>query len=130
MSMASAQVIAHRTARIAAAGPRPNARDRKEFTRMAQEKVDASAASARAVAAHMSTMTMDRGVRAFSQMMTATSAFMALAASRTPAQFVARQARLAETVARSAITAVEVSTATARLAKHGLKPIHSRATAN
>jgi hypothetical protein len=31
------------------------------------------------------------GVRAFSQMMSATAAFTALAASRTPAQFVARR---------------------------------------
>ena len=97
---------------------------------MGQEKVEASAESARAMAAHMMTMNLNRGVHAFSQMMNATTAFMSLAANRTPAQFVARQARLAETVARSAITAADLSTSTARLAKRGLKPIHSRATAN
>ena len=130
MSMASAQVIAHRTARMAAAGPSPNARDRKEFTRMGREKVEASAESARAIAAHITTTNLQLGVRAFSQMMSATAAFTALAASRTPAQFVACQARLAQTVARSTITAADLSTSTARLAKRGLKPIHSRATAN
>jgi hypothetical protein len=130
MSMASAQVIAHRTTRMAAAGPLPNARDRKEFTRMGQEKVEASAESARAMATHMTTMNMNRGMRAFSHMMNATTAFMSLAASRTPAQFVARQARLAETVARSALTAADLATSTARLAKRGLKPVHTRATAN
>ena len=130
MSMASAQVIAHRTARLTAAGPLPSARDRKEFKRMGQEKIEASTESARAIAAHMTTMNLTLGARAFSQMMSATTAFMSLAVSRTPGQYVARQARLAETVTRSAITAAELSRSTARLAKSGLKPIHARATAN
>ena len=42
MSMASAQVIAHRTTRMAAAGPIPNASDRQEFRRMGQEKIEAA----------------------------------------------------------------------------------------
>lgn len=130
MSMASAQVIAHRTTRMAAAGPVPNARDRREFTRMGQEKVEASAESARAIAAHLTTSNLNLGARAFSQMMSATTAFWSLAASRTPAQFIARQAKLATTVTRSTMTAAEVSTSSARLAKRGLKPIHARATAN
>ena len=97
---------------------------------MGREKVEASAESARAIAAHMTTTNLQLGVRAFSQMMSATAAFTALAASRTPAQFVARQARLAGTVARSAITSADLSTSAARLAKRGLKPVHARATAN
>jgi hypothetical protein len=130
MSMASAQVIAHRTARIAASGPIPSARDRNEFTRMGQEKVDAAGESVQAMMAHLMTANLAFGARMFGQMMAATTAFTSLAASRTPTQFIARQARLAEAVARSGMTATELSRSTARLAKRGLKPLHARATAN
>jgi hypothetical protein len=41
LSMAVPQVIAHRVGRMAAAGPRPNARDRKEFHLMGAEKMTA-----------------------------------------------------------------------------------------
>ena len=130
MSMASAQVIAHRTARMAAAGPIPSARDRNEFTRMGQEKVDAAGESARAMMTHLTTANLALGARMFSQMMAATTAFASLAASRTPTQFVTRQAKLAKAMARSGTTATELSRSTARMAKRGLKPIHMRASAN
>ena len=48
MLVASAQVISVRTARMAAAGPTPNARDRREFSRMGTEKVAAAGKSAMA----------------------------------------------------------------------------------
>jgi hypothetical protein len=41
LSMAVPQVIAHRVGRMAAAGPRPNSRDRKEFHLMGAEKMAA-----------------------------------------------------------------------------------------
>ena len=41
MMMASAEVIGHRANRMAAAGPAPSLRDRREFTRMGQEKIAA-----------------------------------------------------------------------------------------
>jgi hypothetical protein len=41
LSMAVPQVIAHRVNRMAQAGPRPNARDRKEFHLMGAEKMAA-----------------------------------------------------------------------------------------
>ena len=130
MSMASAQVIAHRTTRMAVAGPMPNARDREEFTRMGQEKVDAAGESARAMLTHLTSTNLALGARMFGRMMTATTALTSLAASRTPTQFIARQAKLAEAMARSRTTATELSRSTARLAKRGLEPIHARATAN
>ena len=130
MSMASAQVIAHRTARMAAAGPMPNARDRQEFTRMGQEKVEAATESARAIAAHWTTMNMTFGARAFGHMATGAAALMSLAASRSVGQSITRQAELTETLTRSAMTASELSGSTARLARRGLKPIQARATAN
>ena len=130
MSMASAQVIAHRTSRMPAAGPLANARDRQEFSRMGQEKVEAATESARAIAAHLTTMNLKLGARAFRHMATGTAALMSLATSRSVGQSITRQAKLAETISRSAITACEFSGSTARLARRGLKPIHARATAN
>ena len=53
MMLASAQVIGHRTGRMALAGPAPSARDRREFALMGQEKVEASAQSVQAMAAHL-----------------------------------------------------------------------------
>jgi hypothetical protein len=130
MSIASAEVIAHRTARMTAAGPMPSARDRREFALMGREKFDASMESARATTAFMSTAYLKFAERALRYMLTGTSALTALAASRTVDQFIARHANLADTVSRSAITASELSHSTIRLAGRGLKPLHARATAN
>lgn len=41
LAIAVPQVMTHRLMRLALAGPLPNARDRREFHRMAQEKVHA-----------------------------------------------------------------------------------------
>ena len=41
LALAVPQVVAHRLTRMALAGPVPNARDRREFSGMAQEKVHA-----------------------------------------------------------------------------------------
>lgn len=41
LALAVPQVMAHRLTRMALAGPLPNARDRREFHRMGQEKVHA-----------------------------------------------------------------------------------------
>ena len=41
LALAVPQVMAHRLTRMALAGPVPNARDRREFSGMAQEKVHA-----------------------------------------------------------------------------------------
>ncbi len=130
MSMASAQVIAHRSARMAAAGPMPNARDRREFTRMGQEKIGAATESAYAMAANLTTMNLKFGARAYRQMLAGTAALMSLGASRSIGRSITRQAKLAHSLSRSAKTASELSASTARLARRGLKPIHARATAN
>jgi hypothetical protein len=130
MWVASAQVISHRTARMATAGPTPSARDVQEFTRMGQEKIDAATESGRAMAAHLLTMNLQFGARAFRHMVTGSAALMALAASRSVGESVKRHAKLAETLSRSAAMASEYSGSAARLASRGLTPIHARATAN
>jgi hypothetical protein len=131
MSMASAQVIVHRNTRMAAAGPKPNARDRQEFMRMGQEKIDASMESARVFTALLLAMNLKFGARAFRHMVTRSAALMSLAASRSVGQSVARQAKLARAVSRSTRLAPSaLSDSTARLARRALEPIHARATAN
>lgn len=130
MWLASAQVIAHRTARMAAAGPMPNATDRQEFARMGHEKFEAATESAREMAEHCVTMNLKFGARAFQLMATGSAALMALAASRSVGESITRHAKLAETLSRSARTASEFSDSTAGLARRGLRPIHARATAN
>jgi hypothetical protein len=130
MSLASMQVFAHRTTRMAAAGPLLSARDREEFTRMGLEKVEAASESAQAVAARWITMNLNLGASVFRHMVTGGAAVASLTASRDFGQFVTRQAKLVETMCRASVTAREWSESTARLADRGLKPIHARATAN
>lgn len=131
MMAASAQVIQHRTSRIAAAGTLPCARDQREFTRMGQEKFEAAAESAQALAARMVTMQAQFGALAFRQMLNGASGVMALAANPATAMTMKGQAALLGTAINSAATvSSHLSNAVARLAQHGLKPIHARATGN
>lgn len=130
MMLASAQVIHHRTGRMAAAGTTPNARDRREFALMGQEKIEAALESGSAIAAQMMTLNPLLGPRAFKHMMTGAAAVMSLAASRTAGEAMARHAKLVRTMMQSAVTTAQLSGTTARIAHRGLKPIHSRATAN
>jgi hypothetical protein len=131
MMMASAQVIGHRTARIASAGAAPSPHDRREFRLMGQEKLEAATESAQAIATHMFSLNRQIGVLAFEQIMAGATGAMSLAASSTVAQSAKVQARLmSDTVSNSTHAASRLADSVARIAQHGLKPIHSRATAN
>ena len=130
MTLASAQVIGHRTGRMALAGPAPNSRDRREFALMGQEKMEAGAQSAQAMAAHLMTMSQPWGALALRHVLRSSAAFMSLATSRTPSQLIARQAALARALGQSAVSMADVSKSATKLAHRGLKPIHARATAN
>ncbi len=130
MTLASAQVIGHRTGRMALAGAAPSARDRREFALMGQEKIEAGAQSAQAMAAHMMTMSQPWGALVFRHLLRNSAAFMSLASSRTPSQLIARQAALARALGQSAVRMADVSKDATKLAHRGLKPIHAKATAN
>ncbi len=130
MWVASAQVVTHRTTRMAAAGPLPSARDREEFALMSQEKIEAAVESSGAIAAHLMGMYGKFGARAFQQMLSGTAALMSLAASRTIGQSITRQAALARTLSQSLQMASEMSESGAHLARRSLQPVHARATAN
>lgn len=94
MLAASAQVIGHRTGRMVRAGPSPNARDRKEFTRMGLEKVAAANESAWAMGRQLG------------------------------------QANLMHLGLDWWKDLCQLSHVGAKVTQQGLKPIHSRATAN
>lgn len=131
MMWAAAQVIGHRTARMASAGAIPDARDRKEFALMGQEKLEAATESAQAIAAQMMRVNQQFGMLAWEQWTAGAQAWMALTTSATVAQSGARQAKMVrDTMRNSAQMASQLSGSAAHLAEHGLAPIHSRATAN
>lgn len=130
MLIASTQVIQHRTQRMAAAGVTPSARDRREFMLMGQEKIDAAAESALAVATQWAGSSATVNARAATQLLTGMTALMSLLASRTPGQYLQRQGALLRAMTHSATTASRISTSGARLAQRALMPVHARATAN
>jgi hypothetical protein len=131
MLMASAQVINHRTQRMAAAGLMPNLRDRREFTLMGQEKLEAMAESAQAMTLRIMMLNQQIGAQVFEQMVAGTASGLSLAASRTVMQSGALQAKMMRDIlANSAKATSRLADSFANVAHHGLKPIHSRATAN
>lgn len=130
MMLASAQVIAHRSRRMALAGHKPNARDRREFALMGQEKIEAGAKSAQAMAVHMLSMGQPLGALAYRDFLRNYAAFMSFASSRTVGQMIARQAAFARTLGQSAVSIAGGSKNVTRLAHRGLKPIHAKAVAN
>lgn len=131
MMLASAQVIGHRTTRIAQAGPVPSARDQKEFHLMGQEKVEAATESVYAMALPLASLNQEIGMLAFHQTMTAASNMISLATSLTPLQSSQRHAKLInDTVTGSLTAGKKLSDSAAKVAGQGLKPIGSRAKAN
>ncbi len=130
MMAASAQVIGHRTQRMAMASTPPSARDQREFALMSTEKVAAVTESAQAVALKMMTMNPWLMPNALRHMTSATSAMLAVSTSRTAGELIARQTRLAEVLLKSTAAATNITSTAADLASQGMKPLHSRATAN
>ena len=130
MMVASAEVIGHRTGRMAVAGPIPNARDQREFALMGREKIDAAAESARAMAEFVMTINCQIGAQAFSQMLTGSTAMISLAASSSIGQSIERQGELVRTMTDSAITASQLPNSAGLLAQSAVEPIYSRTKAN
>ncbi len=129
MMLVSMHVISHRSQRMA--GNAQSADNRRELGLMAQEKAAVAIESAQTMAFSSMMLSQQLCAAAFKQMLAGTVAIMSVSASRTPAQSVTRQLKLVRsTMARSAVTTAQLSGSTARIAHRGLKPIHSRATAN
>jgi hypothetical protein len=130
MMVASAEVIGHRTGRMAVAGPIPNASDQREFALMGQEKIEAAAESARAMAEFVMTLNRQLGAQAFSNMLTGSTAMISLAASSSVGQSLERQGELVRTMTESAMTASQLPNSAGLLAQSAVDPIYSRTRAN
>jgi len=131
MMFASAQVIGHRTGRMALAGPAPNARDQREFHLMGQEKIEAATESMQAVALRMFSMNQQLGLTMFRQMASLWGSLVSLAGSRSvPQMFNAYNNVLNNTMSRTTSSMTQLGDSVAKTMHKGLTPIHSRATAN
>lgn len=132
MMAASAQVITHRTGRMLNAGPIPDSRDRREFQRMGQEKLEAAAESAQAMTARLlHTQREMNAIAARQAALGAASMFAFAGAWASPVAANAAQQRLLRGTAENAAAAGrQMHRSAARMAQQGLRPIHARATAN
>ena len=131
MMWASGQVISRRTSRAFAADPRHRERDGRELILMGSEKIEAGLESWAAMGAHLTALNLRYATVAFDQWIALSKAMLSVANSRTPVQSLLSQAKLAQiTMVETGKTASSAASSAARLAHHGLKPIHSRATGN
>jgi hypothetical protein len=131
MAIASSQVIGHRTRRLALAGPTPNARDQREFALMGQEKGAAAVEAVQAAGLPMVALGQQMAMLAFKQMLSASTAFMSIAESRTATESGDHQSRLVrDTLNNSVAAASQLSGSAAKLAGSALKPVHTRVRRN
>jgi len=130
MMVASAQVIGHRTTRIAGAGLTPSEHDQREFTLMGQEKIEAATESARAMTERLIRINGRMWTEASAQMLAGMSAMWSLATSPSLAASIERQGAFFDAMRAPAVDPAGLAGSAARLAHSVLKPIHARATAN
>jgi len=131
MMATSAQVIGQRTGRMVLAGANPGVADRKEFALMSSEKSAAAIESAQAMTQGMFALSQQLAAMMFRQMFAAVPLMMSIAASATPQQAAARRMRLVDVGMSNTNEATSrISSALPRIAHKGLRPIHSKATAN
>lgn len=131
MAISSAQVIGRRSSRMWLSGPVPSAIDQREFSLMVREKGEAAMESAQAMGARAFAVSQQFATLAFRQWLSANQALQSIAASRTPAESVERQARLVrDSMTGSVAVASKLSGATARIAHGAIRPLHKRVKSN
>ena len=129
MMLSAAEVIAHRTTRIAASGMLPHPQDRAEFARMGQEKVDAAIECAGALARHAVEDPWRAATHAWQDAWGLGLDLMALASSATPAQALHRHTLVMKRLGRA--SGAERATSSAlMLSDRMLAPLHRRTAAN
>ena len=131
MMWTSAQVIGHRTSLMMLAGTAPSPRDQREFALMSEEKVAAAVESTQAMAQGMFKLGQQLAVMTGRQVLAAVPLMISLATSVTPRQSVARQTNLARAgLANAAEANSRIAASIPRIARKGIRPLHSKATAN
>jgi len=105
--------------------------DSKKFTSMGHEKIEASLESAQAIGLNLMMFNQQFVSIAMKQMLTAHSAIMAIAQSRSPADAVNLQSKLvSETMTNSAVATSKLSGSGAKLARSAIKPVLKRVKRN
>jgi hypothetical protein len=130
MLLHSSSVIQLRTGLMAKAGLVPSDADLAEMQLMGHEKLAAVAESSTAIANQLHSTQFALANRAMRQWLGGAVALVSLATSTTPAQMATHGRALAIAATRSAATLSQLSSAGARIAQRGLKPIHAKASAN
>lgn len=120
LMFAAPQVVAHRVARMATAGPLPSERDRREFQRMGAEKVAAFQESWAAMGSQTFAMQQQWG----RHLMSAWTDWMRMAFNP---WHPGAGASMARTASRSA---AQLQSIALGVAGKGLAPVHRRAVAN
>jgi hypothetical protein len=128
--LSSGSVIQLRTQRMAQAGLSPSAADLAEFQLMGQEKLSAASESGAAMVNQLRTTQVALVQRALQQWLLGAAAFFSLATSTDASQAIEHARVLGSAAARSAATASQLSSASARILQRGLKPIHAKAISN
>lgn len=130
MMLASAEVISHRTARMAQASIPPSARDTAEFTLMGQEKVEAASESMHAAGLAMMAFSPFAAMNMFNEMAAVQTSLFHLATSSSLPAAISRNQTLGRSMRKASKSALSLSDQTASAALDTLRPIHRRATAN
>lgn len=131
MLWASMQVINHRTTRMMTSGVRPSTRDRTEFTKMGQEKVDAMMESALAMSMRYALANQQFAIGWWKEAMAGAASMMQLGFNPASQMIAGRQFALSDQAFKSySSLASQLFGSAAHIGQHGLRPIHSRATSN
>jgi len=126
-AMSSAQVIGRRSGHFL----QPGAGSQVEFLLMGREKAEAALESAQAVGVRMMVLNQQLLSFALKQAMSASAAWLSIAASRSPAESADRQAKLVrDTIAGSAVAVSKISGSAARVGRSALKPVQKRVAGN
>jgi hypothetical protein len=135
-ALAAPQVIALRTARMAAAGIRPDARDSREFARMSHEKGEACVEAMSSIGGHLLKVQQQVAMEVMQQWLGGATHWWSLALRpgfgwplpAFPAVFQAALPKAAPLLA--SLSPEQLALAGARIYAAALTPIHRRATAN
>lgn len=130
MLLSSGSVIQMRTERMAKAGLTPSDVDLAEMQLMGHEKLAAATEAGAAMANQLHTTQFALMNRAVKHWLGGGVALFSLATSLTPAQAVTHAQAFGNATVRSAEALSQLSSAGARIAQRGLKPIHAKATSN
>lgn len=132
IALASGRTIMHRMLMMSTADfSALTSPQRREFTRMYTEKVQAAAACGQIMAVEMMRLNQQFANLAWSQFLSSGTAMTMLGIGKNPSDMLSSQSRFAGAAARRANNAAQNLSATlTRAAVAGLKPVHTRVSAN